>query len=387
MKKITLLLGFIVASLCSYSNPIERVILFTIDGLHWEAPSKLKMPNFNNLSKDGVYIKQSYVITPHHPTTGEYGRQQSCSFPNPVLHQGTVFVSPQNKFIQEMWQNPAQTAFVANSKAYMSVSRGFSTAIQDASLSDEEVVLKSLDVLKTQDIKFMRIHLQTAGNDGYALSYTTEDKPYYRNIYGKNSPYVKTVEEADKLLGKLIKFLQDENMWSSTLLVVTSDHGESKIGWHPIVDPDSWRTPLLFVGPTIAKGRELSYFEHTDLAPTICGLMGVKPPSTDGGAGKFITHILEKEDASTYNHPQYIKTINKQINDYNKMRSQFFSLSETNYYFSNLISFLENSLLTPEPFYGQDSFTEWKKAGNTEHLIEANSKILKQMKAEIKKAE
>ncbi len=363
----------------------ERVIVFLVDGLHWKAPSKLKMPNFNKLVAQGTYIQKSYMITPHHPTVGDYGSMHTSSFPNPVLQAGTLFVSSENKYLQESFSPKHQTAFIGNSTAYTSVSRGFTTVQLDPSLSDQRVTERVIEVLKNQDVKYLRVHLQTPGNEGRFLSYTTPDKPYFRNIWGEGSPYVKYIQEADGHLGNLIKYLKDSKKWDSTLLIVGSDQGQAEIGWHPMIDRDSWIVPLVFTGPGIAKKRELPYFEHTDLAPTIAKAMGVEVPNANsGGAGKFIPEILASNDASKFKHPQHILKINEQINEFNSLRSKIMLAAEKDPYFSSLITFLENELLTPEPFYHQDRFTEWHKAGTTEHLIAVNQAILRQMRQELK---
>jgi len=363
----------------------ERVIVFIIDGWHWNAPDKLNMPVFKELVKGGTYIARSHMIIPHHPTVGEYGQIHTSSFPNPVLQEGTLFVKANNKMLQDMFSPDDITAFVVNTKAYISVSKGFGINIHNPNMSDEDVVNQSIELLEKYDIRYFRIHLQTPGNEGRYLSYTAADRPYYRNIWGEGSPYVKSIEQADQLLGKLIDDLVRSGKWDSTLLVVTSDHGQSEQGWHPIVDEDSVMTPLLFTGPTIAKNRELSYFEHTDLSPTIAGLMGVERPNSDGGAGNFVKGILEFNEPEDFEHPKYIKTINRQLNEYNSLRAKMMLAGERDSYFSSLISYLENELLTPEPFYHQDRFLEWHKSKSTQHLIEINNQIIEQMRQELSK--
>lgn len=365
----------------------ERVIAFLIDGLHWKAPGKLVMPVFKQLIEQGTYIEKSYMIVPHHPTIGEYGRIHTSSFPNPVLQEGTLFINPANKMLQEMFVPAGTTAFIANTKAYVSVSRGFDINIHEPALSDEEVVNRSMELLQQQEIRYSRIHLQTPGNEGRYLSATSPDQPYYRNIWGEGSPYVRAVEKADRLLGKLIDELKKTGKWESTLLVVTSDHGQSEQGWHPMIDEDSVMTPLVFVGPSVAKNRVLPYFEHTDLSPTITGLMGIEPPNTGGGAGVFIKEVLSATDAAGFTHPRYIQTLNRQLNAYNALRARIMIAGEKDVYFSSLISYLENELLTPEPFYHHDRFLEWERAGNTQHLIEVNDQILEQMRDELTKLE
>lgn len=369
----------------SYSQNTKRVILFMIDGMHWQAPLKLNMPIFNSLVKEGTYIEKSYMILPHHPTIGNYSDFNSCSFPNPVLHEGTVFIRPGNKYIQEVFSPDRQTAFVVNTAAYRSVSRGFTTSIMDPSLSDKQVVEQSMILLEQQDPVFMRIHLQTSGEMGTSISINSSpDESYYRNIYGDGSPYVKSIEEADQLLGQFISFLKKKRKWENTLLIVTSDHGQSKIGWHPLFDEDSWMTPLVFVGPRIAKGRRLPYFEHTNLAPTIAWLLDAKAPNEDSGAGVAVKAIVYDEDTMKYQPAMYIKSLNTQIKEFNILRARMIVASQQYSYFSNIIAALENENLTPEPFYHQDRITDWHKAGSMRHLLEANEIILKQMRQALK---
>ena len=377
MKIINMILFLIILHMNLLSQTTQEpplVILYMIDGLHWEAPEKLDMPILNSLIKEGTYIQKSYVIVPHHPTIGDYSKYNSCSFPNPMLHQGTIFLKPENKMIQETISPKYTTAFVVNTTAYRSVSRGFTISIMDPSLTDDQVVDQSIRLLENQDINFIRIHLQTPGNMGVSVYSTDPDKPYYRNIWSKESPYAASIENADKLLGQIISYLQGSVKWENTILIVTSDHGQSDFGWHSLFDEDSWVTPMVFTGPGIARDRELSYFEHTDLAPTIAWILGVDAPNTDGGAGKAVKEIMKDIDATYYNPPMFIKTINQQIKLYNILHSRMILAIEKEGYFSNIVAFMER-----EPFYHQDRISDWHKAGSTENLIKVNADILKNM--------
>jgi len=339
----------------------KQVILFMIDGLHWQAPEKLHMPVFNSLIEKGTYIQKSYMLLPHHPTIGDYSKFNSCSFPNPVLHQGTIFLKPENKMIQEVFSPEQQTAFVVNTSAYRTVSRGFSTCIMDETLTDEQVVTQAIEILETQHPVFMRIHMQTPGSEGFEVSQSAPDKSYYMNIFANASPYIDAVENADKLLGRFIAYLKESGAWSETVLIITSDHGQSNIGWHPMFDEDSWMTPLLFVGPGIAQGRTLSYFEHTDLAPTIAGLLGKKAPNENGGRGTFIKAILTDNDPVSYQPPMNIKTLNEQIKEFNFLKADMVIASKKDTYFSINIALLDNESASQEPFYHQDRITDWYK--------------------------
>ena len=80
----------------------------------------------------------------------------------------------------------------------------------------------------------------------------------------------------------------------------------------------------------------------------------------------------------------YVKTLNTQIREFNILRAQMVIASQTDIYFSNRIAALENENLTPEPFYHQDRVMDWYKAGSIAHLLEANEKILQQMREDLK---
>lgn len=366
------------------SRPVERVILLTIDGLHWEAPQRLQMPSFNRLVRQGTYIRQSYMLLPHHPTVGDYSTFNSCSFPNPILHEGTIFLKPSNMMIQEVFSPDRQTAFVVNTVAYKSVGRGFSTLIMDDNLTDAEVMDYSINILKNQHPVFMRIHLQRSGQRGFDISQASSGSLGYGNIFASNSSYTEAIENADVQLGRLEEYLRQSGQWDSTVLIITSDHGQSKIGWHPLFEEDSWKTPLLFVGTGIARNRVLPYFEHTDIAPTIAGLLGKEKPNSDGGSGEFIKAIFEEGDAEIYKPTGYIRTINQQIKEYNYLRAEMILASRENSYLLNAVALLENSA-GGEPFYHQDRITAWSEAGTTSHLIDVNREVLKKMKLQLAK--
>lgn len=385
MKKFS---AFVLIILMSYINLSAsenlKVILFTIDGLHWEAPQKLKMPVLNSLIKEGTYIQKSYMIIPHHPTVGEYSKYNSCSFPNPMLHQGTIFIDPQNKMVQEEISTKYQTAFVVNINAYRSVGRGFTTSIMDGFLSDSEVVDNAIMLLKNQDIHFMRVHLQSPGSMGESVALHSSDKPYSNNIWGEGSPYISAIENADKYLGRFVNYLKESGEWNNTVLIVTSDHGQSNNGWHPMLDVDSWMTPLVFTGKEIAQNHTLPYFEHTDIAPTILWLLDMESKTKNGGQGKVIKNIKESNKNSEFTHPEYIKTINQQIKEYSLLHANLVIKASNDNYLANILASLENQNLTPEPFYHQDRIMNWEQSGSTDNLIKANEVILSKMRGLLK---
>lgn len=358
----------------------ERVIVFIIDGLHWQAPTRLQMPVLNSMIQEGTYIMKSHMIVPHHPTVGEYGSFYSCSFPNPMLQEGTLFLRPSNKMLQSMIAPPKQSAFVVNSQAYRSLGEGFTYCIMDNAMTDDEVVSKAVHLLDNRNIQYMRIHLQSPGTIGTEIALYSEGKPYARNIFGPESPYIYAVENCDRLLGELVGYLKESGKWDETVLIITSDHGQSLAGWHPVLDEDSWTTPLVFVGKGIAKGRVLSDFDHIDLTPTIAGLLGINAPNKSGGSGHFVKGILARTPPTKERPRGYCVTIDRQIKEYNLLLSKLTLAAEYDRHLANIVASLSNQNLTPEPFYDPDRILDWYKAESVEHLIYANELVLDKMR-------
>ena len=377
----TILSTALITSVMTYAKSPERVILFMIDGLHSEAPEQLDMPNLNALISEGTYIRKSCMILPHHPKVGDYSTFNSCSFPNPILHSGTLFIDPDNRFLQEVFVG-RETAFMVNATAYRSISRGFTTKIMDTALTDQEVVQHSMKYLQQHNPVFMRVHLQSPGDNGTKVAADTPaDKPYFRDIFAEGSPYAAAIEAADTYLGEFVTFLKAQNLWDSTLLIVSSDHGQSSHGWHPMFDEDGWKTPLLFVGPGIAKGRKLKAFEHLDLAPTIAGLFDLPAPNSNGASGIFNRDILATTQIPQNEDHQPTFRLNHQIKTYHQLKAKLMQLAEKDDQYFGFLAYLDNTYFTPEPFYHEDRILDWKTAGDLDHLLEANDKVLAWMRA------
>ena len=179
--------------------------------------------------------------------------------------------------------------------------------------------------------------------------------------------------------------MKKKKMFDNTVLIVTADHGENFGGWHSLFDPEAWRTPIIFIGAGIASGRQLPYFEQTDLAPTIAGLLGKDGPNHDGGSGVFVKAILKDVDASTYHPAKYLKRLDEQISEFNSLRAALISKAKIDDYYCNMAALLENGTSYSEPFYHQDRVMEWYKAGSIQHMLESNEKVLKMMREALAK--
>ncbi len=111
-------------------------------------------------------------------------------------------------------------------------------------------------------------------------------------------PYDGEVAWTDELIGRLDAALDRLGLRSDTLLVVTSDHGES-LGEHGenvhgfFVYQATLRVPLLLRGPGIAPGTRLATTVQTvDLMPTALELLGVALPAGAHPSGRSLAGAL-----------------------------------------------------------------------------------------------
>ena len=108
------------------------------------------------------------------------------------------------------------------------------------------------------------------------------------------------IRRTDDELRRVLDHLRERGLDKSTLVVVTSDHGE-EFGEH-----GSWehqktlyeeliRIPMIVAGPGVTPRRETSMTSLLDVAPTIVGWLGLKPAWNPQGAS--LLNRLEPRDA------------------------------------------------------------------------------------------
>lgn len=350
-----------------------RTILFVIDGLHYEAPQHLSMTNFLAVAEAGVYIEKAWLLMPYHPVTGPWDERFGCSMPNPIMLGGSLFIPDTHRLVQEMFPSN-RTAHVANSGAYRAVDRGSHFSVI-ANTNDEFTVETALNILRNEEIQYMRIHLQDTGTGGYYCYIEKGDVPWKYNIWGEGSPYVENAKHADVLLGQFVQGLKDMGKWEDTLFVLTSDHGQAACGWHPLLPEESWVTPLVFHGPGIRSGFTYTDAEHTDIIPTICHVMGVPVPNDNPGKGRVLYEVMTgaEPDRLLTDDQNVTREINLSLKQQMLLHAHLMLQAEKHPWVENRL------LLTHRRLYHLDRFLEWPKAGTLDKLLKANMDVVEEL--------
>ena len=291
-------------------EPPDRVILFIIDGLAAEAPTRIEMPRYNELKEQGVYYQAMHLVLPGHPKKSpEY--PWSCSLPNPMLMSGTPFIGTDGigkNLIQHSF-DPKETAFIVNAHSYLDVSHDFGTYVSKPRNPDSLVIDLTIKEMKQQKFTFMRVHLQKAGIHGMRVSKEKySDQPDYRNIWHKESRYRKAITVADEQLGRFVDWLKSEDLWDGTLLMICGDHGQANEGWHESYSAESNVTPLLLVGAGVRTPTTFQYCEIFDIAPTIADVLKKKQPALS--RGRILREAFD-ENTEAPEVPQSVKRLNE----------------------------------------------------------------------------
>jgi hypothetical protein len=297
----------------------NRTILFIMDGLCVGAVERIPLPNFQNLTKRACYYKVVHVPLAAHPKDNKI-YPHTCSVPNPVMMTGTVLFRPGDQMIQDVFEEK-KTAFVTNSKSYLSVSKGFDiyhVIDQNPPSDDAPVVEKAKEIIGSENPVFMRVHLQGPGRGGYDGSVDmNKDKSWYRNIWHTESLYVRRMIKADRLLGELVAWLEATGRMDKTVMIVTSDNGQAVTGGHPPYASESSTTPMLIFGPGIKKGFVFDYAEIIDIVPTIAHIHQISPPHNC--KGRVLLESIIGSGKDTIPSDRYMERLNNALLEQHKL--------------------------------------------------------------------
>src|SRR5439155_16724213 len=115
--------------------------------------------------------------------------------------------------------------------------------------------------------------------------------------------YFATITFVDTQLGVVMDALDRQNLWGSTVVVMTSDHGyhlgEHRGLWRKdTLFEEALHVPLIIAAPGLSRpgSATSSIVEHLDLYPTLIDLAGL--PKVPGIDGRSLVPTLKDPSAS-----------------------------------------------------------------------------------------
>lgn len=140
--------------------------------------------------------------------------------------------------------------------------------------------------------------------DEHLAAYPRSEEEVRRHI----AEYYAMISHLDYQIGRLLDALKESGKEEETIVVFTGDNGLAlgQHGWMGKEDiyDHSVRTPLIFAGPGIARGkRSDAYVYLYDIYPTLCELAGIPVPGSVDG--KSFAPLLQ-ESCQEDRHREYL---------------------------------------------------------------------------------
>ena len=278
-------------------QPVERVVLVTIDTLRWDhlgyMGHDVATPNLDRLADSGTIFTQAITSAPI--TLPSHASILSGLYPpsHAARNNGTFRLSDDVETVAESLKEAGFAtgafvgAFVLDRR--FGLEQGFDR--YDDELPEEnplhttyyperpaeEVVSRAIDWMREREDEpfFLWVHVF----DPHAPY--NPPSPYRERYAGR--PYVGEIAYTDAALGTLFDAVNAIEGGKRTAVIVTADHGES-LGEHGesthalFVYDATVRVPLILKAPGIPSGARVERQVRTvDIAPTILELSGLTP--------------------------------------------------------------------------------------------------------------
>jgi len=143
---------------------------------------------------------------------------------------------------------------------------------------------------------------------GYARAANQDPPASVAGLY--SDTYDGEVLYYDDMLGELVQYLKKNSLYDSTIIVLTSDHGEEfyehNNWWHGYTLYEEGIRVALMIKPvaeTFQPHIDTTMVRSLDIAPTILGLAGIDPPPSWQGENLFMRtaepeYIFSEEELS-----------------------------------------------------------------------------------------
>ncbi len=286
----------------AFSREVKNVILISIDTCRADYLScygyhRKTTPNIDAVANEGILFEN--VITPAPVTLPAHSSMMTGTIPpnHKVLDNMNYSLGKSNITLAEILKDNGFTtgafisSFVLDSQ--FGLDQGFDTY---GDVIESSVHTISISERKGGETNRLALQwLDKHGSDKFFLflhyfdphSKYNPPEPFAskfrRNLYAGEIAYV------DHCIGELLGTLKELELYDSTLIIITGDHGEM-LGEHGeqthtyFVYQSAIRVPLIFHLPGQIKPQRINHIVGLiDIVPTVCSTLGLEtPPQTQG---------------------------------------------------------------------------------------------------------
>jgi Type I phosphodiesterase / nucleotide pyrophosphatase len=259
----------------------EQVILISIDALRADSVTTHHvLPILGELAQDGAYDWQADTIFPSITNPGHasmltglnaehHGVRSNAAedYPYPYLQVKSIF-----NYLKD--QDPSARNIAIVGKKRMVIFNQPDAVDQFYQFTkSQQVADAAIKATKRNKFKLLFIHLPDPDSAGHEYGFESEQ-------------YLNTVKRQDKILHQILNALTAKGIYSSSLIIIGSDHAGEGTGHGDYKDLDRW-FPFVMAGPCVKNGfdihdnsRQVSIMDFT---PTILYSLGIPlPEGLDG---------------------------------------------------------------------------------------------------------
>jgi arylsulfatase A-like enzyme/tetratricopeptide (TPR) repeat protein len=292
---------------CRPARPYN-LLLVTIDTLRADHVNAATMPHLEQLATEGARFEHALshvpLTLPSHASilTGLLPTGHGVRDNGGFLLRDDVETLAEKLKKQHYRTGAFVGAFVLDAK--WGLSQGFDTYHDDFELTRlEEEGLEDVQRAGAEVERLASDWIRGASRAGspffaWAHFYDPHD-PYtppepFRSKHA-GSLYAGEVAYTDMLVGRLLKTLEEAGVDETTVVVVTSDHGEG-LGEHRemthgvFVYDSTLRVPLIIKGPLISERSVSAAVGLTDVFPTLLEILGL--PASSGIDGRSLVPLV-----------------------------------------------------------------------------------------------
>ncbi len=279
---------------------VERlVIIVSIDGGKSSAIKMLlsekKLPNLERLMDEGSYTLTAQTVIPSSTAPAHIsmltGIDYPKRFPNDeaIVKKNEPFDDSRHKPVSvttvfEVAKRAGlRTALIAGAgKRIKYAEKPKTLDVAQYLPNDDERLQLAIDLLKDEKRRphLLFLHLTETDHAGHKHGWGNDEKGIPPSL-----EYLQSLQNIDRRIGKLVKALQEFNLWERTLLIVTADHGGIDKN-HGGKTPDELTIPWITAGGLARRSSELrtkrTIFVY-DTAATALRALGLPIPSNWDG--------------------------------------------------------------------------------------------------------
>ncbi len=147
---------------------------------------------------------------------------------------------------------------------------------------DQNLIVAAKRELEEHNPELLVLQLLAVDQNGHVRG------TYYRE-------YVERIEITDRLIEEFMRWCEDRGYLDEAAVILMADHGQGRgIGAHGHLSEGERFVPFAMWGSGVAEGKIVKGSRSIlDLAPTICYLLGVEPPSSS--VGRVLKEAMEEE--------------------------------------------------------------------------------------------